>query len=117
MESDIKVKATVEMMTIFCDLYCVKRCNHIKWLNDGKRRNLYDVTLRHADAAGELKGTYTVETLMKRFREDGETNLPCVISHALKDTTEFLSIIGEQDKLAEYINKAFERMNINLKVA
>ena len=117
MESDIKVKATEDQMCIFRSLYCVKWSERIKWLNDGKRRWLYKVTLRHADAAGELKGTYTVETLMKRFREDGETNLPCMISHALKDTTEFLSIIGEQDKLAEYINKAFERMNINLKVA
>jgi len=117
MESNIKVKATKEMMAIFCDLYCVKRCNHLKWLNDGKRRNLYDVTLRHADNAGELKGTYTVETLMKRFREDGDANLPCMLARDLILVEGYLAVMGEKDKIAEVINKAFKKMNINLKVA
>lgn len=117
MESDIKVKATEEMMSIFCDLYCVKRCRHIKWLDDGKRRNLYDVTLRHADAAGELKGTYTVETLMKRFRENGEANLPGVLARDLRLAGCYLAVIGEKDRMAEVINKAFEKLKINLKVA
>ena len=116
MESEIKVKATDDKMCIFCSLYCVKRCEQIEWLNDGTRRWLYRVTLRHADDAGELRGTYNVETLMKRFRHDGQVNLPCMISDTLRDTTAYLAVIGEQDKLAEYINKAFERMNINLKV-
>ena len=117
MESDIKVKATFEKMDLFQSLYCVKWCRRIKWLNDGKNRWLFDVTLRHAEDVGELRGTYNVETLMKRFVTDGQTNLPRMISCALRDTTAYLAIIGEQDKLAEYINKAFERMNINLKVA
>lgn len=117
MESDIKVKATEDQMYIFRALYCVKRSERVKWLNDGKRRWLYKVTLRHDEDAGELRVTYTVETLMKRFRHDGQVNLPCMIGAALRDTTTYLAIIGEQDKLAEYINKAFERMNINLKVA
>lgn len=117
MESNIKVKATEDQMYIFCSLYCVKWRERIEWLNDGKHRWLYKVTLRHAEDAGELRGTYNVETLMKRFVTDGQTNLPCMISRALRDTTDYLAIIGEQDKLAEYINKAFERMNINLKVA
>lgn len=117
MESDIKVKATEDQMCIFCSLYCVKWSERIKWLNDGKRRWLYNVTLRHDDDAGELHGTYTVEFLMKKFRRDGELNLPCMIRNALRDTTSFLAIIGEQGKLAEYINKAFDQMNIDLKVA
>lgn len=116
MESEIKVKATMDQMYIFCSLYNVRWSRRLQWLNDGKQRWLYEVMLRHDDDAGQLRGTYNVETLMKRFRRDGQENLPCMISNALRDTTAYLAIIGEQDKLAEYINKAFERMNINLKV-
>ena len=54
---------------------------------------------------------------MKRFVTDGQTNLPRMFSRALRDTIDYLAIIGEQDKLAEYINKAFEENHINLKVA
>ena len=60
MESDIKVKATSKQMMMFGNLYCVKWCERIKWLGDSKGRWLYKVTLRHADDAGELHGTYTV---------------------------------------------------------
>ena len=121
MESDIKVKATQEQMRMFGELYCVKWCERIKWLGDSKGRWLYEVTLRHADSAGELHGTYTVETLMKKFREDAYTNLPCYIAGAVNDLLKgcemVLSVIGEKQKVTDFINDALQQKGVDLKVA
>ena len=120
MESDIKVKATSDQMTIFSNLYCVKWCERIKWLDDSKRRWLYKVTLRHADSAGELHGTYTVETLMKKFSEDAYTNLPCYIAGVVKglmtDVQSVLSVLGEKRTVTDVINDALQKKGMNVKV-
>lgn len=120
MESDIKVKATSDQMAMFSSLYCVKWCERIKWLDDGKRRWLYKVTLRHADSAGELHGTYTVETLMKKFSEDAYTNLPCHIAGVVKglmnDVQSVLSVLGDKRKVTDFINDALQEEDINVKV-
>lgn len=120
MESDIKVKATSDQMTMFRNLYCVKWCERIKWLDDGKQRWLYKVTLRHADSAGELHGTYTVETLMKKFSEDAYTNLPCYIAgvvHSLvTDVQSVLSVLGEKRTVTDVINDALKKKGVNVKV-
>lgn len=120
MESDIKVKATSDQMAMFSNLYCVKWCERIKWLDDGKRRWLYKVTLRHADSAGELHGTYTVETLMKKFSEDAYTNLPCHIAGAVKDLMKtcgsVLSVLGDKRDVADFINDALQKEGMSVKV-
>lgn len=120
MESDIKVKATSEQMSMFGNLYCVKRCERIKWLGDGKGRWLYKVTLRHADDAGELHGTYTVETLMRKFSEDAYTNFPCYIAGAVKELIKgcelVLSAIGDKQKVTDLINDALQKKGMNVKV-
>ena len=121
MESDIKVKATSEQMRMFGELYCVKWCERIKWLGDSKGRWLYKVTLRHADSAGELRGTYTVETLMKKFREDAYTNFPCYIAGAVNELVKgcelVLSALGDKQKVTDLINNALQKKGMNLKVA
>lgn len=120
MESDIKVKATRMRMDIFCSLYCVKRLEFVKWLGDSKGRSLYNITLRHADSAGELRGTYTVETLMKKFSEDAYTNLPCHIAgevHRLvNDVQRVLSVLGDKRKVTDVINEALQKQGVNIKV-
>ena len=120
MESDIKVKATEDQMYIFRSLYCVKLSERIKWLNDGKRRWLYKVTLRHADSAGELHGTYTVETLMKKFSEQAYTNLPCHIAGVVKglmtEVQSVLSVLGEKQAVTDFINDALQTSSVNVKV-
>lgn len=120
MESDIKVKATSDQMTMFSNLYCVKWCERIKWLYDSKGRWLYKVTLRHADSAGELHGTYTVETLMRKFSEDAYTNLPCHIAGVVKglmtDVQSVLSILGEKRTVTDFINDALQKKGFNMKV-
>lgn len=121
MESDIKVKATSEQMDIFFSLYCVKWCERIKWLGDSKGRWLYKVTLRHSEDAGELHGTYTVEHLMKKFRYQADTNLPGhiagAISRVVKDCENVLSILGDKQKVTDFINDALQKKGMNLKVA
>lgn len=120
MESDIKVKATAAQMNLFSNLYCVKRFVHIEWLNDGKCRNLYEVTLRHADSAGELHGTYTVEYLMKKFREYAYTNLPChiagVVNGLINDVHSVLSVLGDKQNVMEFINDALQKESVNVYV-
>lgn len=121
MESDIKVKATSDQMEIFSRLYCVKWCERIKWLYDSKGRWLYKVTLRHADDAGELHGTYTAETLMKKFREDAYTNFPCYITGVVKDLIKncelVLPVIGEKQEVTAFINEALQKKGMNVKVS
>lgn len=117
MESHIKVKATFEQMEIFCCVYCVKQCSRIKWLNDGKNRWLYEIILRHNDDAGELHGTYTVETIMRRFREDADVNLPYFVRKAVRDTLTCLSVLGERERLAEVFNVAMQEYGLKVKVA
>lgn len=120
MESDIKVKATSDQMTMFSNLYCVKWCERIKWLGDNKGRWLYKVTLRHADSAGELHGTYTVETLMKKFREDAYTNLPCYIAGVVNDMVKtcgsVLSVLGDKQDVTDFINDALQKKGVSVKV-
>lgn len=107
-------------MEIFSNLYCVKWRERIKWLDDGKRRWLYKVTLRHADSAGELHGTYTVETLMKKFSEVAYTNLPCHIAGVVKslvtDVQSVLSVLGDKRKVTDVINDAIQKKGVNVKV-
>ena len=120
MESDIKVKATSEQMMMFGNLYCVKWCERIKWLGDSKGRWLYKVTLRHADDAGELHGTYTVETLMKKFREDAYTNFPCyiagVVNALIKGCGLVLSALGDKQEVTDLINASLQKKGVKVKV-
>lgn len=120
MESYIKVKATPEQMTMFGNLYCVKRCERIKWLGDGKGRMLYEVILRHAEDAGELRGTYTVQTLMKKFREDAYTNFPCYIAGMVSELMEgcqlVLDAIGDKQSVTDLINEALRKKGVSVKV-
>ena len=117
MESYIKMKATSEQAIMFSELCCVKRCEWIKWLNDGKRRNLYDVMLRHADDIGELRGTYTVETLLKKCRQDAMTNLSGNIRRKVKDIVNVLSFLGEGKQLVDELNKALKEYGLKVKAA
>lgn len=120
MESNIKVKATSEQMDVFYKLYCVKWCERIKWLNDGKRRWLYKIKLRHSEEVGELRGTYTVETLMKKFREEAYVYLPCyiagVVNGLIKDCQSVLSAIGDKQKVTVLINDALKQKGVNVKI-
>ena len=120
MKSDIKVKATPEQMAMFGNLYCVKWCERIKWLGDGKGRWLYKVTLRHADDAGELHGTYTVQTLMKKFSEDAYTNFPCYITGMMSELTKgcqlVLDAIGDKQSVTDLINEALRKKGMNVKL-
>lgn len=120
MESDIKVKATSEQMDVFYKLYCVKWCERIKWLNDGKSRWLYKIRLRHSEEVGELRGMYTVETLMKKFREEAYINLPYyiagVVNGLIKDCQSVLSAIGDKQKVTVLINDALKQKGVNVKI-
>lgn len=120
MESDIKVKATSDQMAMFRNLYCVKWCERIKWLDDGKQRWLYKVTLRHPEDVGELHGTYTVETLMKKCSNDAYVNLPCYIAGVVKslmtDVQSVLSVLGEKQTVTDVINDALQKKGVNVKV-
>lgn len=114
MESYIKMKATEEQAIIFSELCCVKRCEWIKWLNDGKRRNLYDVMLRHADDIGKLRGTYTVETLLKKCKADAEINLPGNIRRRVKEIVDVLSFLGQKKRLADELNAALQEYGLKV---
>ena len=98
----------------------MKWCERIKWLYDSKGRWLYKITLRHADDAGELRGTYTVETLMRKFSEDGYTNLPCYIAGRVNDLMKTcqstLTILGDKRKVTDVINDALQKKSVNVKV-
>ena len=111
------MKATEEQAIIFSELCCVKRCEWIKWLGDGKRRNLYDVMLRHADDIGKLSGTYTVETLLKKCRADAEANLSGNIRSRVKEIVNVLSFVGKKDRLADELNKALQEYGLTTKEA
>ena len=118
METNIKVKATLAQMDMFAELCCVKSYEWDKWLNDGKRRNLYRVTLRHGEDDGIKEGcTYTVETLLKKCWRDVETNLFGNIRRRLSEIMDVFSFVREDDKTRRIamLNKVLQEYGLDIK--
>lgn len=116
MESDIKVKATSEQMDFFCSHFYVKYWERDRFLHDKKGRWLWNVRLRHSEEAGKLKGTYTVEFLMEKFRNEAcHTNLKHKIRAAIDECVKELDFFDELGNLPRMINEVLsqhERLGI-----
>lgn len=112
MESRIKVKATAEQMQTFFSLCNVRCYEQIKWLNDNKGRYLYNVTLRHDDEAGKLRGVHTVESLMIKFRKEVEGGLLGFSKSKLADVFFVLDALGERERLPDVLNKALKNYGL-----
>lgn len=105
MESRIKVKATEEQMKSFFLLCNVRFYERLKWLNDNKGRYLYDVILRYEEV-GKLKCTYTVEFLIKKFRNDVECSLSSFCKSKIADVLFVLDALGNPNRLQDVPNEA-----------
>lgn len=110
MESDIKVKATTDQMDFFESHFCVKYWERDKFLHDKKGRCLWKVRLRHGEEHGKLKGTYTVEYLMEKFRNEAcHTDLKREIRSVIDKCVQELSFFGEIGSLPCIINEVLSR--------
>lgn len=118
MESRIKVKATYDQMVFFERHFCVKMWERVKPMNDKKGRWLYDVYLRHGEVHRKLKGTFTVETLMEKLRQEAvHDNSPIIeMRRALDSLQKEAEFFGEKNRITDVLNKVLAEKGFSLRV-
>ena len=103
-------------MVFFERHFCVKWWERVKPLNDKKERWLYDVYLRHGEEHGKMRGTFTVETLMKRLHKEAvhDSTLIYTLKNTLDSLQKEAAFFGEENKIADILNDALSKQGLRI---